>query len=78
MPSSHDDLLKRIAERRLPSPKERRRIRRDAGLTLKDVGEVLGVNEMTVSRWERGKAKPRGAVATTYRQLLDQLEEVAQ
>lgn len=32
-----------------------RQKRREAGLTLKDVGEILGVSRMQVSRIERGE-----------------------
>lgn len=48
-----------------------------AGATLRDVGEELGVSAMTVMRWEQGKSVPRLEHAIAYRELLDQLREVA-
>lgn len=34
------------------------RLRREAGLTLSDVGTALGVSKPTVWAWEKGKARP--------------------
>jgi transcriptional regulator with XRE-family HTH domain len=32
--------------------------RRDSGLTQRQLADVIGVDAITVSRWERGKSKP--------------------
>lgn len=77
MDSSHEELLERIEARRLPTLRERRRIRKDAGLTQGEVADALGVEPITISRWERGKARPRGEQARRYRELLEALEERA-
>ena len=59
----------------LLSPEARRRIRREAGLTLAEVGRVLGVTGSTVSRWERGTMAPEGASRLVYAALLRALSE---
>lgn len=59
----------------LPPVKERRDIRRRSGLALRDVGEALGVDAMSVHRWESGKTKPSIENAIAYRRLLDALRE---
>jgi transcriptional regulator with XRE-family HTH domain len=52
------------------SPETRRRVRREAGLTLAEVGRMLGVTGSTVSRWERGTMPPEGASRLVYAALL--------
>ena len=43
---------------------------RDAlGLTQKALGEAVGVNKLTVLRWERGEIKPSAASAKRLRQI---------
>jgi DNA-binding transcriptional regulator YiaG len=73
--STHpESLLKRLRAAQLPPPRERRRIFREARATNAAAAEVLGVSEMTVSRWQRGETEPRTVEqATHYRQLLDAL-----
>lgn len=59
----------------LPEPAERRRIRQAAGLSLKRVGEALGVSESAIWHWENGTAGQGPALenAAAYRKLLDEL-----
>lgn len=71
------DLVSRLRANRLPPPIERRSIRRTARATLKDVAVALKVDEMTVSRWERGIAEPWPRHRATYICLLLALTEVA-
>lgn len=66
-------LVERVRASRLPRPAERRRIRQAARLTYRDMASVLGVDPMTVLRWERG-VTPRPEHAVYYRRLLDALE----
>jgi transcriptional regulator with XRE-family HTH domain len=66
-------LVHRVAQSTLPRPSERRRIREKAGLSLREIGAALGVDAVTVLRWERG-AQPRRDRALAYRELLDALE----
>jgi DNA-binding transcriptional regulator YiaG len=42
---------------------------------LRDFAEVIGVNAMTVQRWETGEVQPRLDHAVAYRHLLDQIRE---
>jgi transcriptional regulator with XRE-family HTH domain len=55
----------------------RRSIRKAARASLRDVADELGVSPMTVLRWEQGKSEPRTRHAIAYRELLDQLRELA-
>jgi transcriptional regulator with XRE-family HTH domain len=61
---------------RLPAPHRRRQLRVRAGLTLHSVAETLGVDRVTVSRWERGLRTPRREHLAAYAALLDRLAEV--
>jgi transcriptional regulator with XRE-family HTH domain len=57
------------------------RLRREAGLTLADVGAVLGVSKPTVWAWEKGKARPLperiGAIAAALGVAPELLAETA-
>jgi len=70
-----EELVGRIREARLPTPATCRRIREEAGVTLREAGAVLGVHPMTVLRWERGDVPPRRENAIRYRRFLRALEE---
>jgi len=68
-----------IAELRLavlPAPRERAKIRRHAGASLRDVAAPLDVSPFTVLRWERGDVEPKRRNAIRYRVLLDKLRDV--
>jgi DNA-binding XRE family transcriptional regulator len=68
-------LAEQVRASRLPPPRERRRIREAARVSLRRAGEELGVDPMTVLRWERGVVEPRLEHAIAYRELLDALAE---
>lgn len=68
-------LVQRVKAAQLPDPSERHRIRAAAGASLREMATVLGVDPMTVLRWERGRVTPRATNAVAYRQLLDALQE---
>lgn len=76
--SDFDDLAAWIEEARLPVPRERRRLRTEAKMSLRDAARFLGTNPTTVSRWESGRVVPRRAAAIRYRKLLDSLAEAVQ
>jgi DNA-binding transcriptional regulator YiaG len=57
----------------LPPPAIRRALREAAGLFQVDVAEVIGVSDSTVSQWEGGWHRPRGARLSEYADLLDAL-----
>ncbi len=70
-------LVSRLRETSLPPPSECRRIRRSVGASQSDVARALGVNPLTVSQWEQGKASPSRRMRTPYRRLLEALEALA-
>jgi transcriptional regulator with XRE-family HTH domain len=63
--------------RRLPAPPVARAIRMAAGATQEQVAEQLGVDRVTVARWEAGARRPRLAMRLRYAQLLSELQELA-
>ncbi|WP_424224354.1 helix-turn-helix domain-containing protein [Brooklawnia sp.] len=48
-------------------------IRQHANLTRAEVARAVGVDPSTVSRWESGERRPRGAAAARYADLLRRL-----
>jgi DNA-binding transcriptional regulator YiaG len=76
--TSRDELLASVrARRKLPSAAERRRIREAAGVSLRQLGDAVGVSPMAVFRWEGG-ATPRDAQhAREYALLLEELRSIA-
>lgn len=76
MTSGVDELLERVRSRRtLPPKSERRRIRKDANVSLRDVAVALGVSHTAVAKWEDG-ATPREH-RNAYAKLLAELESMA-
>ncbi len=61
---------------RLPGLEYRRALRIEAGLSLSDVADRLGVTRSAVSRWERGLRSPRADNRVRYSELLAELKEV--
>lgn len=59
----------------LPPPAERQRLRRDAKWSQADMADVLQVNRVTVSAWERGQYDPTGDTRRQYIQVLKGLQE---
>lgn len=70
-------LIERLRANRLPPPNERRAIRKRAQASLKDIAEALGVEVMTVSRWERGMREPWPKHRAAYLYLLQALAAMA-
>lgn len=71
-----DQLLERLRSRRgLPVASERQRIRIEAGASLRDVAQALGVSHTAVRSWEAG-ATPREHYAA-YARLLEDFKRVA-
>jgi len=50
-----------------------RSIREDAGLSLREIADHLGVGVTTISVWERNEQRPTGDRALRYHQLLLEL-----
>jgi DNA-binding transcriptional regulator YiaG len=72
-----DGLLSQVRAAQLPPGRDRRRIREDAGVSIREAAEAVGVAPMTFWRWETGEAQPTRANAMAYRRLLDALAEVS-
>lgn len=62
--------------RKLPPPAVARAIRATADVTQQQVAEELGINRVTVARWELGERKPRGELRLRYAALLIALERI--
>jgi len=71
------ELLALAAVRKRCNTGEARRIRMAAQLTGQEVAEHCGVDQATISRWERSISVPRGKAALLYGELLDRLAAVA-
>ncbi len=67
--------LVRIARTRasLPSPDERRRIRREAGVQARQVADAVGVSTATVFDWEQGRREPNDVHLLLYAEVLGAL-----
>ena len=57
----------------LPTPEERRRLRTDAGLSLRAVADALGVAHQTIMDWEKGRYEPDKGHLSAYAGLLSKL-----
>jgi transcriptional regulator with XRE-family HTH domain len=66
------------AQRRMPSPALARAIREAAGVSQGRIAEELGVDRVTVTRWETGLRRPRGERASAYAELLSQLKRAVE
>jgi transcriptional regulator with XRE-family HTH domain len=72
--SRYGALLEQVRSRRkLPAPQERRRIREDAGISLRALGSALGVSHTAVASWELG-ATPREH-RSEYAGLLEEIRQ---
>ncbi|MFI5867675.1 helix-turn-helix transcriptional regulator [Streptomyces sp. NPDC051546] len=50
----------------LPTPEERKRVRKAYGLTQDGLAKLLKVHRITVSAWERGRYDPTGKSREDY------------
>jgi transcriptional regulator with XRE-family HTH domain len=50
-----------------------RSLRLEAGLSLAEIGDAVGVTAPTVFRWETGERRPHGQAAIRYADLLGEL-----
>ena len=60
-------------QRRLPPPRRRRAIRVRAGVSLEEVGELVGVSGEAVRLWETGQRTPSEAHRDDYLDVLADL-----
>jgi DNA-binding transcriptional regulator YiaG len=73
-PMTNDDLRLVMAARAHAISGTGLAIRRASGLSLAEIGSVVGATESTIWRWERGQARPRGDRAVRWARLLSMLE----
>lgn len=62
---------------RLPAPEVRRAIRQRADVSQDRMARELGVDRVTLLRWEQGTRSPRGAQLAAYAALLSDLDAAA-
>ena len=55
---------------------EARRIRVEAGLSLRDLASDIGVAHTTLGRWETGEAAPRRRAALAWHRRLEEITSV--
>lgn len=76
-PAHLDALVDRLKRAQLPPPSRRRRIREDAGVSLRNGAGALDVTVLTLRRWEQG-TQPRSLDdAIRYAEFLDRLEDLS-
>ena len=69
-----DELVSEARQiRQLPAPSMCQVIRETAGVSRSRLAKALGVDPVTVGRWERGRYRPRGAMLAEYAGLIDAL-----
>jgi transcriptional regulator with XRE-family HTH domain len=61
----------------LPSPEQRAALRKNLGLSRRDLAEAVGVSEAAIGHWERGIRHPRGEYLRRYVDVLDVLKREA-
>jgi DNA-binding transcriptional regulator YiaG len=67
-----------LQARRLPRPAMARAIRLEARVSQTRMARELGVDRVTLARWENGSRTPQGELLGRYVDLLDRLRaEVA-
>ncbi len=67
-------LAEEVRAAQLPPVAERQRIRRTAGVTVREAAAAVGVSPMTLLRWEHGTRCPRRRHALAYGRLLAALD----
>jgi len=73
---SHLEVLAaELAERRLPPPEERKRIREAAKIPKARAARALGVSQHCFAGWERDLIQPRPDHAVAYRRFLELLAQ---
>jgi len=48
-----------------------RKLRRDKGITQRELAEMLGVDRTAISKWEQGIAFPRGKTLIRLAEILE-------
>ncbi len=63
------------ASRRLPPPETARWIRKAARVSQTRMARELGVDRVTLAKWEAGAMQPRPAHRASWAALLDELQQ---
>ena len=71
-----EQLVERLKAARLPAPSQRRQIREDARVSLRVGAKALGVEVLTLRRWEGGKPPRRLEDQIRYAEFLNRLSEL--
>jgi DNA-binding transcriptional regulator YiaG len=72
-----DELLARVRSRRkLPPAQERKLIREQANVSLRELAAAVGVSQMAIVRWEEGARPADPAHVAAYGRLLDKLRRL--
>jgi transcriptional regulator with XRE-family HTH domain len=59
--------------RRMQQTGEARRLREQAGVSLRTMARAVGVRASTLIRWEAGRVRPREGTALAWLAALDQI-----
>jgi DNA-binding transcriptional regulator YiaG len=75
MPAQLDALRERLEARgSIPPWKQRRELRKRAGLTLQEIADACGVSRECVRLWELGANEPRRENGAAYLRVLELLQ----
>lgn len=75
METTVDRLLARIAVlKALPTPERRAELRKNVGLSQRELAEMLGVSNATIGHWESGIRTPKIEHLGPYLEALRVLE----
>lgn len=75
LPGMSDELRLLLRGRRLGRDGVGRAIREAAGLSLRDLGELIRVQPSGLSRWERGEELPSRSAAIRWAAAIEEIEE---
>lgn len=66
-------VFKRLHLRQLPAPAVARAIRVAAHLTQEELAREIGVDRVTLARWEAGRRRPQSLMAERYGRALAEI-----
>jgi transcriptional regulator with XRE-family HTH domain len=77
MPDAIDDLIRRAKNRNgLPPYAERRQIRTNARVSMRDLGDAVGVSHVAIAHWEAGQNPRKPEHLERYKRALDGLRKI--
>ena len=69
------DFERLVRARRLFASGEARRMREALGLSIPELAEAAGIPHSTLSAWEAGKHRPRGAPVLRWLDAMERLQQ---